>query len=86
MLHVSCPVALGLGNQGKLARCVWKYSVECPKLSTRWVKGHMEQGRTTSSGHNPGAALKQRDMLIPSALCCVSGLHLELAEVSGLLT
>lgn len=27
MLHVSSPVALGLGNQGKLARCMWKYGL-----------------------------------------------------------
>lgn len=86
MLLVSSPVALGLGNQGELAHWIWKYSVGCPKLSTRLGKGHLDRGRTTSSGHNPGAALKVRDTLIPSALCCVSGLHLELAKVSVLLT
>ena len=86
MVPVSSPFALALGNQGKLARYVWKDRVERPKLSTRLGKGRLDRGRTTSSGHNPGAALKLWDMLIPSALCCVSGLHLELAIVSVLLT
>lgn len=65
---------------------MWKYGVECPKPSTRLGKGHLDRGRTTSSGHSPGAALKLWDMLIPSAFWCDSGLHLELAKVPVLLT
>lgn len=86
MFYVSSPVALGLESQGNLAHCVWKYSVECPKLSTRLSKGHLDCGRTASSGHSPGAALKLWDMLIPSAFYCISGLCLELAKVFDLLT
>lgn len=86
MLHVRFPVALSLGNQGKLACYIWKYGVKRPTAEYQVGKGHLDRSGTTSSGHSPGAALKRWDMLIPSALCCISGLHLELAKVSDLLT
>lgn len=38
-----------------------------PQLGTGVGRGHVDGGRTTTSGHSPGAALKLRDVLTPSA-------------------
>lgn len=82
MLHISSSVWE--------IRASWHFvygnaALRVPQLGTGLGRGHVDGGRTTS-GHSPGAALKLRDVLTPSALCCLSGLHLELAKVPGLLT
>lgn len=50
MLHVRPPVAPGLGNDSKVAVCVWKSGAEHPTADSRVSKGQWERVEQAAVG------------------------------------